>query len=155
MNEQLRVEHFIFGFHIRVNKISDLELDDKLKGHLLLRQVASYSKNKMLLLVLIVAATMLIASAHPCTKSTRTVPIHKQLNSMGAMVGKFINRGQHRGFRRCGGHEYIGCSTHGGIYGMIPTFNAFRTSLNNNVPNVFVDSGSFSIVFRRNTPCFT
>ena len=36
--KELSVEHFISGFHTRVDKISQLSLDDKLKGHLLLRQ---------------------------------------------------------------------------------------------------------------------
>ncbi len=34
----LTVEQFIAGFHVRLDKISDLNMDDKLKGHLLLRQ---------------------------------------------------------------------------------------------------------------------
>ena len=37
-NKNLSVEHFISGFHTRVDKISELNLNDKLKGHLLLRQ---------------------------------------------------------------------------------------------------------------------
>ena len=37
-NKEVSVEYFISGFHTRVDKISDLNLDDKLKGHLLLRQ---------------------------------------------------------------------------------------------------------------------
>ena len=35
--KEFSVEHFISGFHIRVDKLSTLNLDDKLKGHLLLR----------------------------------------------------------------------------------------------------------------------
>lgn len=34
--KEVSVEHFISGFHIRVDKISELNLNDKLKGHLLL-----------------------------------------------------------------------------------------------------------------------
>lgn len=33
----MTVEHFIAGFHSRIDKVADLQLDDKLKGHLLLR----------------------------------------------------------------------------------------------------------------------
>ena len=36
--KELSVEHFISGFHTRVDKIAELNLSDKLKGHLLLRQ---------------------------------------------------------------------------------------------------------------------
>ena len=38
--KEVSVEHFISGFHTRVDKISQLNLDDKLKGHLLLRQAS-------------------------------------------------------------------------------------------------------------------
>lgn len=37
-NKELSGGHFISGFHTRVEKISDVNVDDKLKGHLLLRQ---------------------------------------------------------------------------------------------------------------------
>lgn len=36
--DELSVEHFISGFHARVDKISQLNIDEKLKGHLMLRQ---------------------------------------------------------------------------------------------------------------------
>lgn len=37
-DKEVSVEHFISVFHTRMHKISDLHLDDKLKGQLLLRQ---------------------------------------------------------------------------------------------------------------------
>ena len=37
-NSKLTIEQFIAGFHTRLDKISDLKMDEKLKGHLLLRQ---------------------------------------------------------------------------------------------------------------------
>lgn len=43
----MTVEHFIAGFHSRIDKIADLQIDDKLKGHLLLKAAALdyYTKN--------------------------------------------------------------------------------------------------------------
>lgn len=37
-HKNLSVEHFISGFRTRVDKISELNLNDKLKGHILLRK---------------------------------------------------------------------------------------------------------------------
>jgi len=44
------VEQFIAGFHTRLDKISSLKLDEKLKGHLLLRQAGldTHSRNMIL-----------------------------------------------------------------------------------------------------------
>lgn len=36
--KSVSVEYFISGFHARVDKIADFNLDDKLKGHIFLRQ---------------------------------------------------------------------------------------------------------------------
>ena len=36
--KELSVEHFISGFHTRVGNISQLNLEEKLNGHILLRQ---------------------------------------------------------------------------------------------------------------------
>jgi len=44
------VEQFIAGFHTRLDKISSLKLDEKLKGHLLLRQAGldTHSRNMII-----------------------------------------------------------------------------------------------------------
>lgn len=36
----MSIDEYIAGFHSRLDNISDLALDDKLKGHLLFRQAA-------------------------------------------------------------------------------------------------------------------
>ena len=48
--KEFSVEHFISGFHTRVDKISSISLDDKLKGHILLRQ-AQLAENEKHIIV--------------------------------------------------------------------------------------------------------
>lgn len=43
------VEQYIAGFHSRLDKIASLEIDEKLKGHLLLRQASLSSQEKNML----------------------------------------------------------------------------------------------------------
>lgn len=45
--KNVSIENFTSGFHTRVDKISELKLDEKLKGHLILRQMtlANYDRH--------------------------------------------------------------------------------------------------------------
>lgn len=146
-NKEVSVEHFISGFHTRVDKISDLNLDDKLKGHLLLRQAdlvqqerhvvigaasGSYDVNR------ISASLRNIYRNGAPTESTQFIPEDDRPNPHGHRRRRGTRRGT------------VGGSS-SGTPGTRPTFYSFRTSSKNVSPRVIVDSGACSSVVGKNT----
>ena len=73
-NKEEIVEHFISVFHTLVDKISDLNIDDKLKGHQSYDKPISCNRIDTSSMGRRVAATTLIGSTHRCETCTKMVP---------------------------------------------------------------------------------
>lgn len=160
--KELSVEHFISGFHTRVDKISQLNLDDKLKGHLLLRQAdLAYNEKHVVVgaasgsyeVQHISAALRNIYRTTDPTMSAHLASINTPINYRNGREDEDHNsenggrgRGRGRGRWRRGG-EVAGGNRHD----VRPTFYSFKTSSDNNSPCVIIDTGACSSVVGKDT----
>jgi len=147
------VEQFIAGFHTRLDKISSLELDEKLKGHLLLRQAGldTHSRN------MIIGAASGSYDVTSIANSLRQAFRSSNANGCPISPGySSFTRGRGRGGPRGrGSGRGRGSSSRGNNYrqqnpNITPSFYTYQTA-NTTTIRAIVDSGASCSAVGRNT----
>lgn len=160
--KEVSIEHFISGFHTRVDKISSLNLDDKLKGHLMLRQADLEYQEKHV----VIGAASGSYDVNHISAALRNIyrlatPSGATHHGRGSNFdsdndGRGTNednggRGRGRGRRNRRNRQHEGPPGTQGRHGSKPTFYSYKTSATTNVPSVIIDTGACSSVVGKET----
>lgn len=150
--KEVSVEHFISGFHTRVDKIAELNLNDKLKGHLLLRQAGLIQQERHV----VVGAASGSYDVNHISAALRNIyrnnsPADSSLYNDGEQ--RTNNRNSSRGGRRRGRGRGRGHETGSSSHQSKPTFYSYKTSPDADSTNlrVVIDSGACSSVVGKAT----
>ena len=164
-NKNLSVEHFISGFHTRVDKISELNLNDKLKGHLLLRQ-ADLAANERHVVIGASSGSYNVGdvsaalrniyrnsgSSTPATHRTSSQnnnPINDN-DFVSDREGGGSVRNRRRGRGR-GRRNRLRNQNHDSHATDRPNFYSFKTADSSSSPGVIIDTGASSSVVGKTT----
>lgn len=151
--KSMSVEQYIAGFHSRLDKISTLQLDNKLKGHLLLRQAALAPQDRNML----VGAASGSYDVQHLTAALRNAymnqtPVDTSLTTQGSTASSHNEGGRARQDRRNDNRVHgrqPGQSQNNTIR---PTFYTFKTSSSTSGSDgAILDSGACASVVGKET----
>eukprot|EP00171_Calliarthron_tuberculosum_P023568 IDg23568t1 len=144
-NGRSPVEQFIAGFHNRLDRIAELNMSSKLKGHILLRQASLEHQARSLIVgaasgsyeVEHISAALRQAYRHtPVTANMNTQPSPHSQNKMQGEQGRGRDRTKTR---------------HSPSYSNRDTFYTFATSVGKSKQQAIIDSGACASVVGKDT----
>jgi len=153
------VEQFIAGFHTRLDKISSLALDEKLKGHLLLRQAGLDSHTKNMIIGAASGSYDVTSISNSLRQAFRSTahdqsdtppPGYSTFRSRGRGRGRGTHRGGYRGRGGRGGRGTRGAHNSTNNSSGTPSFYTYLQAASSNIQSI-VDSGASASVVGKNT----